>query len=33
MLSEEDAVQGVPGKCPEDLSAVHIYILDARSLL
>ena len=29
----EDAIRGVPGKSPEDMSAVHIYILDARSLL
>jgi len=32
MLSEEDAIRGVPGKSPEDMSAVHIYILDARLL-
>jgi hypothetical protein len=29
----EDTIRGVPGKSPEDMSAVHIYILDARSLL
>jgi hypothetical protein len=33
MSCEEDASGGVPGKSPEDMSAVHIYILDARSLL
>jgi len=32
-LGEENAIRGVPGKSPEDMSAVHIYILDARSLL
>jgi len=32
-LGEEDAIRGVPGKSPEDMSADHIYILDARSLL
>jgi len=29
----EDAIRGVPGNSPEDMSAVHIYILDASSLL
>jgi len=33
MLSEKDAIQGVPGKSSEDMSAVYIYILDACSLL
>jgi len=32
-LGEEDAIRGMPGKSPEDMSAVHIYILDARLLL
>jgi hypothetical protein len=32
-LSEEDAIRGVPGKSPENMSAVHIHIHDARSLL
>jgi hypothetical protein len=32
-LGEEKAIRGVPGKNPEDLSVVHIYIRDARSLL
>jgi len=33
MLGEEDAIRGLPGKSLEDMSAVHMYILDARSLL
>jgi hypothetical protein len=33
MLSKENAIRGVPGKSSEDMSAVHIYILAARSLL
>jgi hypothetical protein len=32
-LGEEDAIRGMPGKSPEDMSAVHIYILDCHSLL
>ena len=32
-LGEGDAIRGVPGKSPEDMSAVDIYILDARSSL
>jgi len=32
-LGEEDAIRGMPGKSPEDMSAVHIYVLDARLLL
>jgi len=32
-LAEQDAIWGVPGKSPEYMSAVHIYILDASSLL
>jgi len=32
-LGEEDGIRGAPGKSPGDMSAVHIYILDARSLL
>jgi hypothetical protein len=32
-LGEENAIRGMPGKSPEDMSAVHIYILDARWLL
>jgi hypothetical protein len=32
-LGEKDAIRGVPGKSPEDMSVVQIYILDARSLL
>jgi len=31
--SEEDAIRGVPGQSQEDMSAVHIYIVAARSLL
>jgi len=33
ILREEDAIRGVPGQSPEDMSVVLIYILDARSLL
>jgi len=33
MLGQEDAIRGVLGKSLEDMSAVHIYILDASSLL
>jgi len=32
-LGEEDAIRAVPGRSVEDMSVVHIYILDARSLL
>ena len=32
-LGEEDPVRGVPAKNQEDMSVVHIYIVDARSLL
>jgi hypothetical protein len=32
-LSNEDAIRGVTGKSPEEMSAVLIYILDACSLL
>jgi hypothetical protein len=32
-LGEEDAIRGMPGKSLEDMSAAHIYILDARSSL
>jgi len=32
-LGQEDAIRDVTGKSPEDMSAVHIYILDARLLL
>jgi len=31
--AEEDAFRGVPGKSPEDMSAIHIYIVAASSLL
>jgi len=33
MLGEEDANRGVPGNSLADMSAVHIDILDARSVL
>jgi hypothetical protein len=33
MLLEEDAIHSVLGNRPEGMSAVHIYILDAHSLL
>jgi hypothetical protein len=32
-LGEEDAIRSVPGRSPKDISAVHIDILDAYSLL
>jgi hypothetical protein len=32
-LGEEDDIPGVPGNSPEDMSAVHIHILDPHSLL
>jgi len=32
-LGKHDAIRGVVGKSPEDMSAVHSYIFDARSLL
>jgi hypothetical protein len=33
MLGEENTIRGVPGQSEEDMSAIHIETLDARSLL